>query len=149
MSSLRIHPIIIKLFSNYLHPIGEYYETSNLDFNPNKVWFGTWELEEDGTVLVSKSEEANSKFNVSVGTILGEEEHSLTSNENAAHTHTINLIQNGVAGGGNLFAVNPNSIIVTNTGSGGNFGNTSSSGNGKAHNNIQPSKVVNRWHRTA
>ena len=122
-----------------LHPVGEYYETSNASFNPNTSWKGTWVLENDGTVLVSKSSTSGSKFNTTIGTIVGEETHTLIVDEIPKHTHK------GKYGTG------------TGTSAGGNC-NTSywfsnnyneETGGDQPHNNVQPSKIVYRWHRTA
>ena len=33
------------------YPVGSYYETSDKDFNPNKVWGGTWVKMTDGEHL--------------------------------------------------------------------------------------------------
>ena len=49
---------------NILHPIGEYFYTSDANFNPNTAWCGTWTLENDGTVLVSKSNESDSALHI-------------------------------------------------------------------------------------
>lgn len=35
------------------YPVGSYYETSDGDFNPSKVWGGSWELETEGRVHMS------------------------------------------------------------------------------------------------
>lgn len=130
-----------------IYPVGSYYETSDTSFDPNVTWGGTWELEVDGTVLVSKSTTSGSKFNVDVGTIIGEETHTLTVNEMPAHYH--------IPEGGNSFATKVGSEAEgygTGLSSGyllASKAKTSSQGGSQPHNNVQPSKVVNRWHRTA
>lgn len=127
-----------------IYPIGTYYETSDATFNPNTAWGGTWVLEEDGTVLVSKSNDPNSKFNTNVGTIIGEEEHQLTKEELPRidiQTNFANPSTNGGNGGGlqyGEYAGATVNVLSYNV----NYGD-------KPHNNIQPSKIVNRWHRTA
>ena len=129
---------------NIMCPVGTYYETSDLNFNPNIVWGGTWELENDGTVLVSKSSVSGSKFNVDLGTVVGEETHTLTVAEMPSHNHNISYIKS-------------NATPLTEAGVSGYNGNNQgtgrtsidNTGGGKAHNIIQPSKIVNRWHRTA
>ena len=70
---------------NILHPIGEYFYTSDATFNPNTAWCGTWVLENDGTVLVSKSDTTGSTFNVNAGIVVGEEKHNLTIAEIPSH----------------------------------------------------------------
>lgn len=142
--------------NNLIYPIGTYYETSDLNFNPNIVWGGTWELENDGTVLVSKSSVSGSKFNVGLGTVVGEETHTLTIEEMPSHAHsnamfTMNEIDNnyGYARGGAYSdrAVGRADTSQYNVLNG--VQNIQNTGGSVAHNNVQPSKVVNRWHRTA
>lgn len=120
---------------NIMCPVGTYYETSDLNFDPNVMWGGTWELDEDGTVLVSKSSVSGSKFNVDLGTIVGEETHTLTIDEMPRHLgHVMGRLTTFLPQAGNGIAGTSNPEDI---------------GGGKAHNNVQPSKVVNRWHRTA
>jgi hypothetical protein len=129
---------------NMLYLVGAYFHTSDADFNPNEVWCGTWELEFDGTVLVSKSNTSGSKFKAEAGTVVGEESHTLIIGEMPKHSHLMGLL-----GGGNQerwglqYAKNSEwryydgaDIIA-------------SSGESQPHNNIQPSKICFRWHRTA
>ncbi len=35
---------------DYTYPVGSYYETSNLNFNPNIVWGGIWELSSESSI---------------------------------------------------------------------------------------------------
>lgn len=135
---------IKNVINNLIYPIGTYYETSDLNFNPNVMWGGTWELDEDGTVLVSKSSATGSKFNVNLGTVVGEETHTLTVAEMPSHKHSISYIKS------NITPLTDAGVSGYN-GNNQGIGSTSvdSTGGGKAHNIIQPSKVVNRWHRTA
>lgn len=138
-----------RLLVSLVYPVGSYYETSDSDFNPNTAWGGTWELDQSGTVLVSKSSSSSSKFNDDVGTVIGEEEHTLTIAELAEHNH--------VETAGNFALVDVNGLGSEDYGyTFNNLGvNTAKSnltrdtGDGQPHNNIQPSKIVNRWHRTA
>jgi hypothetical protein len=141
---LKINPLIMKNMVDMFHPIGEYYETSNLEFDPNKLWGGTWELEEDGTTLVSKSSTSGSAFNKDIGTIVGEEKHTLTVDELASHSH--NTRHDTTGGGSNQFTCKA-SVAVSN--SYNTQVKTESVGGNQPHNNVQPSKIVNRWHRIA
>ena len=70
---MKLNP---KLWLDLIYPVGTYYETSNTSFDPNTSWGGSWTKEEDGTVLVSKK--SSGKFNQNIGTIVGEETHTLT-----------------------------------------------------------------------
>ena len=132
--------------NNLIYPIGTYYETSDLNFDPNVMWGGTWELENDGTVLVSKSSVSGSKFNVDLGTVVGEETHTLAIKEMPRHNHGF------TSGAGNVIAnqLSTSSPVYFNQNNNG-LGTTQIdfTGGGQEHNNVQPSKVVNRWHRTA
>ena len=128
-----------------LYPIGSYYETSNFDFNPNTHFGGTWELEEDGTILVSRNTKTGSKFNVDLGTIVGSEKHTLTIEEMPKHDHSYKLAY-GTNSDGNE---STGFAYPKNTAGTFNQGNIGLSGDSQPHNNVQPSKVVNRWHRIA
>lgn len=140
-----------QLLVNLIYPIGTYYETSNVDFDPNTAWGGTWVLETDGTTLVSKSNATGSKFNADIGAIVGSETHTLTVDELATHNHNpgygtkflVNTypVQSQVAYSENTSATKYFDYDNCNT--------TSSVGGSQPHNNVQPSKITNRWHRTA
>ena len=68
----------------------------------------------------------------------GEYTHSLTAEENGPHFHTYD----GHRSGGSKHR----------SGTGANSGwglSTSKSGEGKPHNNVQPSQVVNIWRRVS
>lgn len=125
---------------NILHPIGEYFYTSDVNFNPNTAWCGTWVLENDGTVLVSKSNESDSAFNINVGNVVGEEKHKLTVEELASHNHP----------GGNKYTNETGYYARLYFGNDGTaLGGEGKTGGDQPHNNIQPSKISFRWHRTA
>lgn len=132
---------------NLIYPVGCYFETSDDDFNPNTSWGGTWELETDGTVLVSKSSESGSAFNTTVGSIVGEEEHTLTEDENGPHSHSGSILVNNNVAGPSKYYFNFAGTTDSTNGSASLI--IGESGKGQPHNNIQPSKIINRWHRTA
>lgn len=136
-----------KLLIDLIYPVGTYYHTSDSEFDPNTTWGGTWILETDGTALVSKSSTTGSKFNDDIGTIVGEEEHVLTIDETPNHAHYL-----FAETGGSIFF--PPYSAKSNGDSGVNGQNgypttTTAVGGTQPHNNIQPSKITNRWHRTA
>ena len=136
---MKLNP---KLILDVMHPVGSYYETSNASFNPNTAWGGTWVREDDGTTLVSYK--SSGAFNKAIGTIVGEETHTLTKLELPQVDITTNYASPeniGSDGSGLVYGKtvgNSNNGLVKNV----NFGN-------QAHNNVQPSKVAYRWHRTA
>ena len=127
---------------NILRPIGSYYDTSDANFDPNTAWCGTRTLENDGTVLVSKSNKSDSAFNINVGNVVGEEKHKLTIEELAEHEHIIRT-KDGAAVGERIGVAIPYGYA------GEANRNTSKTGGNQPHNNIQPSKICFRWHRTA
>lgn len=134
MSKLKVSQDLIDLF----HPVGEYYETSNIDFNPNTEWGGTWVEDTAGKTTVAKD---NGTFKT-LGDTIGSETHTLTIEEMPNHTHTekyvgVNWYQHGTSGDWNVSsALEP-------------YRETGNTGGDKPHNNIQPSVVVIRWHRIA
>lgn len=127
---------------NILHPVGEYFSTSDATFNPNTAWCGVWTLENDGTVLVSKSDESGSAFNINVGNVVGEEKHKLTIGELAEHGHIVRTTDGAAVGKIVGVAVPFNYDGEANR-------DTSKTGGDQPHNNIQPSRISFRWHRTA
>lgn len=123
------------------YPVGTYYETSNANFNPNVEWGGTWEKDEDGTVLSSKTNVSGSLLNAEIGSIVGEDSHTLTVNEMPSHAHSLPIA--GTAGN-NEYLINnyttANRVLL---------GETGAVGGGQSHNNIQKTKICIRWHRIA
>lgn len=67
------------------YPVGSYYETSNLNFNPNTAWGGTWVLDSQGRVTVSQT---SSGTFATVGGTGGAETVTIASNNLPTHTHT-------------------------------------------------------------
>ncbi len=131
----------MKLNIDFIYPVGSIYMSTN-DVSPQTLFGGSWSKIEGRFLLGSSS-------SYPLGSTGGEATHKLTTNEIPKHAHSSMLITNGTAGGGNFFCINPNNIIVTNTGNQGNFGGTSSVGSDGAHNNMPPYQVVNIWKRTA
>lgn len=148
MSSIKVHPLIIKLFSNIIFPIGKveiFYDDKDYS---NYLGF-TWErVALERSPIGYNPNSADGKYKT-IGEKFGEEKHALTSAENGPHSHQERLVVNGVAGGGDVYAVNPSSILVTNNSAAGTFGSTAASGNGSAHNTIHPVEVMAFWRRVA
>ena len=137
-----------KLLVNLIYPVGCYFETSDSDFNPNTAWGGTWELDHSGTVLVSKSNVSGSKFNDDINTIVGEEEHTLTIDEMPSHNHDFRA-NNSNTSGTLSYPHFTGGYNTQNKGSDFGIYPILAAGGSQSHNNIQPSKICYRWHRTA
>lgn len=131
---------------NRVYPVGSYYETSNVTFDPNGIFPGLWKKDTKGLVTVGAyeiGEEYNSSYEnyyILEGSKEGENEHTLTINEMPAHTHMTTLPFEGLSGGIN-WAYRSSSEYV------GGPSESTSAGSGDPHNNIQPSIGVYRWHR--
>lgn len=123
------------------YPVGSYYETSDITFNPNASWGGTWVEDTDGRVLVATN---NGTF-ATVGATGGEETHQLTTAEMPSHSHRLAHPGNIGASGDFL-----GSELVVGWNSGTQDSRTTEPvGGSTAHNNLQPYVVVKRWHRVA
>ena len=163
MSSLRMAQAIFDI----LYPVGTYYETSNVNFNPNNDpnWYGTWVQDTKGQTLVSKSD--NGTFST-LGSNVGSETHrhdfkiglpfdygeviadSFDSDYFGAYSYSVSKYgksrTTSEITGLSLFA-NTNHV---QSGSVKNWGRVASStGDTDTGSSIQPSKVCIRWHRTA
>lgn len=134
---------------DFFYPVGSYYETSDVDFNPNKAWGGEWELELEGM------------FHLSAGTHYPVN-HALTNDtkDGGASTVALNV---------NQMPQHTHGFYWNNDGNGAGsqsatwsievfFGNREGSvkdasqgiqyeGLGQAHENMPPYITVNRWHR--
>lgn len=140
---LKINSAIMDLF----YPVGTYYETSNVDFDPNVAWGGTWVLDSQGKVTVSQ-DTTDSDFDT-LGETGGEKTHTLTVDEMPKHTHKVYYYINKNLQGGvdHLLAFgSPNSQGLSSFEAANWIGEK---GGDQAHNNLQPYVVVKRWHRTA
>lgn len=138
-----------------LRPVGSFYETSNVDFDPSMAgWFGTWVEETESRALIAKS------GTNSLNETGGENTHTLTAAETPAHTHTGTMVV-VTAGQGNTGGTAGNTKITShwNTIQNGDtyissfYGmgnyNTTGFGSGGEHENRQPYILVRRFRRTA
>lgn len=138
------------------YPPGSYYETSDPDFDPNVSWGGAWELEAEGLVHIGAGE------NYLIGGTGGEKVHTLSQSE--IPRYGIGFIPTnvpgqhgqwsnaGVVAAGGATPKSQGKAAASLAGSASNttpqYGwNINTNGGGQAHNNMQPYKVVNRWHR--
>ena len=114
------------------HPIGSLYLTEESE-NPSIKKGGTW-IKLNDTYLYGVSS--------GVGSNIGANNVSLTSNQNGPHIHNINFDQAWSFGG-------TKSIATTSGGPYGGAGYIQSSGNGEAHNNMPSSRKIYIYKRTA
>jgi microcystin-dependent protein len=153
---------------NAFYPVGSVYETMDSDFDPNKVWGGTWDRIK-GRVLVGV-DESDDDFKTADKTG-GEKTHKLSTSEMPIHTHTLAgtaasagnhkhttelYHRNDVyKGSGNLDAYHWSFGTKYNVGtseSGSHThrvsGTAEATGGGNAHNNLQPYVTCFIWKRT-
>ena len=137
---LKINSTIMDLF----YPVGTYYETSNVDFDPNVAWGGTWVLDSQGKVTVSQ-DTTDSDFDT-LGETGGEKTHTLTINEMPSHNHAVSLEGSNISDKGSAWTGWTQPPTRRNY-AGADLAQYT--GGGQPHNNVQPYVVVKRWHRTA
>lgn len=126
---------------NMFYPVGSIYETMDSSFDPNKKWGGTWERIK-GRVLIGVDEN-DSDFNTAEKTG-GEKTHTLVVSELPRHTHA------NYAKRTNITINNSGNTHVTchSSNSGATVGNNiGSTGEGVAHNNLQPYITCFIWKR--
>ena len=153
------------------HPVGEYYWTSNASFNPNTAWGGTWERIQDGRVLISDTIDG-----YEVGDTGGTTVETLTTDQiprhEHSHTHTRGTmeitgtfgaaIDNGNSWSGAFYKIKQlprmndqdgnhweTGFEASRSWTGETSEDSTQTGGGQAHNNMQPYRVAICWHRTA
>ena len=122
-------------------PIGSTYITQT-NTNPSTILkFGTWERVK-GKVLVGLDED-DADFN-EIGKTGGEKTHTLTIDEMPAHNHSARFCE-----GTGVYSVFPKGN-GSNPEWGGSTNTIANTGEGQAHNILQPYEVVGyMWRRTA
>ena len=122
-------------------PIGSTYITQT-NTNPSTILkFGTWERVK-GKVLVGLDED-DTDFN-EIGKTGGEKTHTLTVDEMPAHNHSARFCE-----GTGVYSVFPKGN-GSNPEWGGSTNTIANTGEGQAHNILQPYEVVGyMWRRTA
>lgn len=126
---------------NMFYPVGSVYETMESSFDPNKKWGGTWERIK-GRVLVGVDEN-DSDFNTAEKTG-GEKTHTLVVSELPQHTHANYAKRTNITinNSGNTH------VMCHSSNSGATVGhNIGSTGEGVAHNNLQPYITCFIWKR--
>ena len=134
-----------------VYPVGSYYETSDTTFDPNTSWGGTWYEDADGRVLISRD-------NIKVaGDTGGTETHNHTYGMKygeyygyfSTNPKLLNGNENTWASGVDATTESWKQTTLT-TGS-STKGNTTFKiiANTTSTSNMQPYKVIVRWHRIA
>lgn len=156
-----------------IYPIGSFYYTTDVDFDPNTTFGGTWELLDEGVVIVTAGEN-HPVSNESVDG--GSETVTMTESQMPSHTHKQNSHNHdsGATTGG--YMVSSGDIVVNPTKRAYAAQNTSgvhyilaasalqigeyrytgtttavnqNTGGGQAIDNMPPYKNAYCWHRTA
>lgn len=168
----------MKFFTNIFYPVGSYYETTDTTFNPNTTWGGTWELEDEGLVHISSGTNYAVSSNAQDGgakqiTYTPQGTNAaikLTAAQSGirSHSHYVKAIygstQNQVRGAWQNTTNNSSTSGAAWGGAAGTWelqavsnqqydaadahGHTFT-GTQAILDNMQPYKIVNRWHRTA
>lgn len=120
-----------------LWPVGSIY-MSMVNTNPSTYFGGTWVRIEDRFLLAATNPSA-STVKYAVGSLGGEETHTLTVDEMPSHSHTITYYRNSGTNGGDY------NVMQADSGT----NNSGSTGGGAAHNNMPPYIAVYMWRRTA
>lgn len=131
------------VLENYCpHRIGDIYITTNKT-NPSEIWPNTeWEPIEGETLGGYKKGDPN--FGT-LGKSIGEAEHTLTINEMPRHSHAQYVTAKAAVTTGVRVDYNEDAP----SGAYEQGINTGDTGNGQPHNNIQPTRIVMIWIRTA
>ena len=145
---------------NLIYPVGSYYWTDSVDFDPNKEFGGAWEPIRDRFVLAAGDI-------YSGGDLGGEAEHELSIEEIPSHRHWISNAawddgngtgttgtnqDNGLWSDAGSYQVNDQNksngrYDCWAGGSNGDSGRGTSKGHTTAHNNMPPYIVAYCWHR--
>lgn len=140
---------VIRMLFDFVYPVGSYYETSDVNFDPNATWGGTWILETAGMVHVSgatsgtytvsganSADGAGAKDGGSKDAVVIYHTHKVSSGWQSASGQPDRITYGTVNGGYN------------NTGY-GNVQFLEGVGVAGTDKNMPPYIVVYRWHRTA
>lgn len=137
---------------NSCYPKGSIYMSMD-STSPSTLFGGTWQALDEGRVLIGCNDSYPAK---STG---GEFTHTLTTAEMPSHTHTMDIAGehthsyksqtwNDVVDAGGQQNAADNSWSTYQTGSAGEHIHTiNSTGDGSAHNNMQPYLAVYMWQR--
>ena len=146
-----LRQIAIEALLSHIYPPGTIYETTDMGFDPNVSFGGTWVPWGQGRVSVGvdpEDEELNEAEMMD-----GEKEHILTQDEMPSHTHIQDQHRHTVpykAGSGTSTG-NPagsnSSATDSNVNSAYTTPTNQKTGGGLAHNNMMPYITVYKWKR--
>lgn len=121
-----------------IYPVGSIYMTDDPNFNPANSFTGSWTRIQDRFLLAAGT-------TYSSGAVGGSATHTLTVNEMPSHSHQALESNRKVdISSGSGYTV----PVANNYGDTGRY-STTSTGGGRAHNNMPPYLVVNVWKRVA
>ena len=141
---------MLAVYWKTIYPIGSIYISTNSKFNPNTGFGGTWIKTAEGRCLIGVND------TYPLGSIGGEAAHILSEEEMPPHKHGAGkytgyeLTNTGIRGADT--STQPiQQVLIANTDStsASDRLETNESGQGTAHNNMQPYLAVNIWERTA
>lgn len=148
---------------NLFYPVGSYYETSDVNFDPNVSWGGTWVQDTVGrcTVGANTNEDPgvtkNGLVNLSVNELVGSASTTVNFNHTHAQTHVFTSqygtdnglkYMQGESAVYDTVATQP-SDWSTMIGTSDPIVSSKITLGDKTWSNVQPSVDVVRWHRTA
>lgn len=152
----------IAKLSDWMYPVGSVVASVKSNFDPNKIYNGTWVRFAKGQTLVGVNE-ADTAF--TAGKSGGEKTHALTVAELAQHAHSMehtHLVPYAADTAPNVAGSNPadmGNILrrvadeaknkYTLRTEAASVSATGNNGSGTAHNNLQPYTTVFYWQRTA
>ena len=146
------------------YPVGSYYETSDVEFDPNKTWGGEWELEAEGQFHISAGENYEVEGALENATDGGSKDaivpyHNHTQNP---HGHTItnssyvlcntsSVDRYTVASGSGRSNMMHSDGATQRLGisASNNTATNIATGESVTDKNLPPYIIVNRWHRIA
>lgn len=128
------------------HKVGDIYTTTLAHANAAAVaahhGYGVWERYAEGRTLVGFSTKSSDPDDYkTMGNEFGENEETLTLSQIPSHEHTVDMHSGSIDGSTRAGTQNTSSSAANIK--------TNAVGGGEAHNNIQPSRVVGHWLRTA
>jgi len=135
------------VLETYIYPVGSIYFNMAVSTNPGTLLgFGTWLAYAEGRVLVGF--QSSGTFDA-LDESLGAETVTLSTSEIPSHTHTASISSTTTTGDNNNQGAGGRPYMRIGSDNGGLTATTASTGGGGAHSNLQPSKTLYIWKRTA